>query len=323
MKGGTLFSGIGAPEFAASGIDWRWSAENDKFASSVHAARFPSIPNLGDVTKVSWDEQEPVDVVVFGSPCQSFSVAGRRAGLDDPRGNLTLVGLGIIERLRPRWFVWENVPGVLSLDGGRVFGAILGIMGELRYGFAYRVLDAQFFGVPQRRRRVFVVGCLGGWRRAAAVLFEPESLRGDSPPSREAGERTAQPLASSPQGGSGYRNDADTADNLIAFGGNDTRGAIDVATALNAHGGSHGRIDFESETFVVDHMMVRRLLPVEAERLQGFSDGWTAITYRGKPAADGPRYRALGNAMAVPVMRWILDRLMFVDSVPPKPKRRA
>ena len=214
----------------------------------------------------------------------------------DDRGNLALEYLRLADRLRPRWLVWENVPGVLSSNGGRDFGSFLGGLGELRYGFAYRVLDAQFFGVPQRRRRVFVIGYLGNWRRAAAVLFERESLSGNPPPRRETRERVARPIASCPPGGSGWRNDADTADNLIAhsitsragnasrpaggngnlvaptvtggppfsrtgnsrveiealaFGGNDTRGPIDVATARLSHGGPHGHQDFESETFVV------------------------------------------------------------------------
>ena len=103
---------------------------------------------------------------------------------------MALVGLRVIGKLRPRWVVWENVPGVLSSDKGRDFGAFLGLLGEFGYGFAYRVLDAQYAGVPQRRRRVFVVGYLGDWRPPAAVLFEPESLRGNTPPRREAGEGT-------------------------------------------------------------------------------------------------------------------------------------
>ena len=189
------FRGIGAPECAAPGFDWRWCAEIDPFASAVHAARFPGVVNLGDVEKIDAGTVEPVDLIVFGTPCQSFSVAGKRLGLDDPRGNLALVGLRLIGRIRPRWVVWENVPGVLSSDGGRDFGAFLGLLGELGYGFAYRVLDAQHFGVPQRRRRVFVVGCLGDWRGPAAVLFEPESLRGDPAPRREAGERIAPTIA--------------------------------------------------------------------------------------------------------------------------------
>jgi len=205
MKGGTLFSGIGAPECAMPSIDWRWCAEIDPFASAVHAARFLRVVNLGDVEQIDAARIEPVDLVVFGSPCQSFSVAGKRLGLDDPRGNLALVGLRLIGKLRPRWVVWENVPGVLSSDGGRDFGAFLGFLGELGYGFAYAVLDAQHFGVPQRRRRVFVVGCLGDWRGPAAVLFEPESLRGDSAPRREAGERTSPSLAPGTGGGSGHQ----------------------------------------------------------------------------------------------------------------------
>src|SRR6185312_2602496 len=289
MKGATLFSGIGAPEQSAAWVDWRWAAEIDPFASAVHAARFPGFVNLGDVTRIDSDAVEPVDLIVFGSPCQSFSVAGKRLGLADPQGNLALVALRLIGRLRPKWMVFENVPGLLSSDGGRDFGAFLGLLGECGYGFAYRILDAQFAGVPQRRRRVFVVGCLGDWRSAAAVLLEPESLRGDSPPSREKGQRIARPIAGCLEGGSGYRNDADTADNLIplleigkgsssrgvgpngsgfgspgdpkftlqrgaqhgiAFGGNRQSGPIDVATAINAHGGPHGRQGFETETFI-------------------------------------------------------------------------
>jgi DNA (cytosine-5)-methyltransferase 1 len=190
MRGATLFSGIGAPECAAPWVQWQWSAEIDPFASAVHAARFPGMPNLGNVEGIDADAIEPVDLVVFGSPCQSFSVAGRRLGLDDPRGNLALVALRLVERLRPRWFVFENVPGLLSSDGGRDFGAFLGTVEQCGYGWAYRTLDAQFAGVPQRRRRVFVVGHFGSWQSAAAVLFEPESLRGDTAPRREAGERT-------------------------------------------------------------------------------------------------------------------------------------
>jgi DNA (cytosine-5)-methyltransferase 1 len=130
-------------------------------------------------------DERPIDLLVGGTPCQSFSVAGLRKGLDDPRGNLMLTFLSIADKLRPKWIVWENVPGVLSSNGGKDFGTFLGALGELGYGFAYRVLDAQYFGVAQRRRRVFVVGYLGDWRVAAAVLFERESLQGNTKPSRK------------------------------------------------------------------------------------------------------------------------------------------
>ena len=311
MKGGTLFSGIGAPECAAPWVDWRWCAEIDRFPAAVHAARFPGVSNLGDVTKVRWDGVEAVDLVVWGSPCQAFSVAGRRAGLDDPRGDLTLVGLAAIGRIRPRWMVWENVPGVLSIDGGRTFGTVLGIMGELGYGVAYRVLDAQHFGVPQRRRRVFVVGCLGDWRRAAAVLFERASLSGNPAPGRETREDVTRPLAAGSPRGSGYRNDADTAGDLIAFGwqNSPSQGASASASVTPT-------LDKSKTPGVSDRGgFVRRLTPTECERLQGFPDGWTDIAYRGRPAADGPRYKALGNSMAVPVLAWLLDRIRQVDAL--------
>jgi len=424
MRGGTLFSGIGAPEQAMPWVNWRWCAEIERFPSAVHAARFGTL-NLGDVNGVDWDDVEPIDLLVFGSPCQSFSVAGKRLGLDDPRGNLALVALGVARRLRPEWLVFENVPGLLSSDQWRDFGAFLGLLGECGYGWAYRVLDAQYFGVPQRRRRVFAVGHLGDWRRAAAVLFERESLRGNSPPRREAGEGIARPVAfgidsdcldrsgeaasgsAGERSGLGIVEEATSAlrakrPGAVAFGGNDTRGPIDVATARSAHAVPHGRCDFESETFVVAqchgnnvgelgtlrkgdggvtsgvpfvaHALraegfdasedgtgrgtplvpiafdckaggetsfsigeipgalrgeghggghaavaslpgVRRLTPRECERLQGFPDDFTLIPYRGKPAADGPRYRALGNSMAVSVVRWIGDRLRIAATI--------
>lgn len=438
-----------------------------------------AVPNWGDMTRFQEWPDADVDVLVGGTPCQSFSVAGLRAGLADPRGNLALTYLAIAERYRPEWLVWENVPGVLSSDGGRDFGAILGALGQLGYGFAYRVLDAQFFGVAQRRRRVFVVANARDWRRAAAVLFERQSLSGDPAPRREAGEGSAvDTVGSLTASGRGVERVGESRGQdpfvPVAFGGNNQSGPIDVATARTAHGGPHGRLDFETETFVVagtmpaagstgrkhghgwgqqewesgyaipvahslrgegfdaredgtgrgtplvpvayrtsgncgawetgdkvdtlstgtdpnshvlafsckDHgadagdtaptlramghsgshanaggqvavaiqevgrlggqrsqnglglsepgdpmfalqagaqhgvaiaMAVRRLTPTECERLQDFPDGFTAITYRGKPAADGPRYKALGNSMAVSVLRWIGERIQWVN----------
>jgi DNA (cytosine-5)-methyltransferase 1 len=140
---------------------------------------YPGIPLHGDFTTITGDEYGPIDLLVGGTPCQSFSVAGLRKGLDDARGSLALEYLRLVDRTQPRWIVWENVPGVLSSNKGRDFGSFLGALVELGYGFAYRVLDAQYFGVAQRRRRVFVVGYLGDWRPAASVLFERESLSGN------------------------------------------------------------------------------------------------------------------------------------------------
>jgi DNA (cytosine-5)-methyltransferase 1 len=196
MRYGSVCSGIEAASVAWRPLGWEaaFYAEIEPFPCRVLQHHYPNTPNLGDLTRFHEWPDATLDVLVSGTPCQSFSFAGLRAGLADPRGNLALVYLGLVDRYRPRWVVWENVPGVLSSSGGRDFGAFLGGLGELGYGWAYRVLDAQYFGVAQRRRRVFVVGYLGDWRRAAAVLIEPESLRGDSAPRREKGERITNSL---------------------------------------------------------------------------------------------------------------------------------
>jgi len=186
MKYLSVCSGIEAASVAWHELGWTPVAfsEIEKFPCALLKHRFPDVPNLGDMTKFNeWKLNDSIDLLVGGTPCQAFSVAGLRKGLDDPRGNLTLTFLAMARKFRPRWIVWENVPGVLS-DRTNAFGQFLAGLAELGYGCAYRVLDAQYFGVAQRRRRVFVVGYLGDWGRAAAVLFEPESLRGDSAPSR-------------------------------------------------------------------------------------------------------------------------------------------
>ncbi len=204
--------------------------------------RANGVPNYGDFTSIGADAG-PIDLLVGGTPCQTFSIAGKRLGLDDPRGNLALEHVRLAKRLNPRWFVWENVPGVFTSGGGRDFADFLGLLTGRRikvpkggwrnagivaglsssYGIAWRVLDAQYVrvdgytrAVPQRRKRVIVVGYLGDWRRAAAVLFEPEGMRGDPAPRRQAGKAVAAPIASGSPVGSGYRNDADTAENLVA-----------------------------------------------------------------------------------------------------------
>ena len=151
--------------------------------------------NAGDFTKIGKDDVGTIDLLAGGTPCQSFSIAGKRAGLDDPRGNLTIEFARLVDRIRPLWVVWENVPGVLSIDGGRTFGAFLRMLVECGYGVAYRVLDAQHFGVPQRRRRVFVVGCFGSWGGAASVLLDQHSLSGHPPPRRKTGKGTAEEFA--------------------------------------------------------------------------------------------------------------------------------
>ena len=168
-------------------------SEIEPFPCAILKHRFPNTPNYGSLTEYKqWPlTTGDVDLLVGGCPCQSFSVAGLRRGMEDPRGNLTLVFLGLADKLKPRWLVFENVPGLLSSNGGRDFGSFLGALVELGYGFAYRVLDAQHFGVPQRRRRVFVVACLGDWRAPAEVLLEPDCVRRDIKKGRAKGQGAA------------------------------------------------------------------------------------------------------------------------------------
>ena len=188
MKYLSVCSGIEAATVAWHSLGWKpvGFSEIEPFPSAVLAHHYPHVPNFGDMTKFQeWPlNAGAIDILVAGTPCQSFSVAGLRQGLKDPRGNLMLTYLAIAARLRPRWVVWENVPGVLSSNGGLDFGSLLGGLGQLGYGISYRVLDAQWVrsnrhshAVPQRRRRVFVVGCLGNATAAAKVLFERESVQ--------------------------------------------------------------------------------------------------------------------------------------------------
>ena len=375
-----MCSGIEAASVAWEPLGWRpaWFCEIEPFPSAVLAHHYPEVRNYGDFTKLidaahPVRHEPPIDLLVGGTPCQAFSVAGLRQGLADPRGGLTLEFLRLARALRPRWVVWENVPGVLSQDGGRAFGAFLGGLEDLGYGWAYRVLDAQYVrvdgypgAVPQRRQRVFVVGCAGGdFARAAAVLLEPEGVHRDSPPSREARQGTTGSidlgfevcgmLADSRGAGGLNGQDAGTGrilpvafdttqitnkDNrsnprpggpchplsaaahppaITVFTGDgvvaDPIGANEANTYTNEGSGNFRLHNCVGEP---PSMSVRRLTPVECERLQGFPDDYTRIPWRGKPAEvcpDSGRYKALGNSMACNVMRWIGRRIELVDAV--------
>jgi len=460
MKYLSVCSGVEAATVAWHQMGWTPVAfsEIEPFPSAVLAHHYPHVPNLGDMTKFKeWNLNESIDLVVGGTPCQSFSVAGLRKGLEDPRGNLALTYIAILDKFKPKWCVWENVPGVLSSNGGRDFGSFLGALAELGYGFAYRVLDAQYFGVPQRRRRVFVVGCLGDAISASKVLFERESLFGNPPKSRGKGQTTPRGSEScSPNGdttigtlmardykgignqdledgrglilepkvyenhpndsrvkemgdicttvtsrwGTGggnvpfvqeaYRksrraqsvNDHETwvndgiANTINTFDVGDVRTthAVIAINETGVHGvsygfepgiakregepnrfveeqsptlranmgdnqtavahafkirggggdGGKGYLGSDEKTFTISttqdqqlftNMAVRRLTPIECERLQGFPDDYTNIPWRKKPESpDGPRYKAMGNSMAVPVMRWIGKRIAEISS---------
>jgi DNA (cytosine-5)-methyltransferase 1 len=240
----------------------------------------------------------------------------------------------IAQRYRPQWLVWENVPGVLSSNGGRDFGSFLGMLGQLGYGFAYRVLDAQYFGIAQRRRRVFVVGYRGDMQRPAAVLFKSAGSGGDTAPTKPKGDVTwwngndvsqtldavlykgqmmpeknrfpvlalGEKLCSAPTA---------TKTEIVRVA-ELTTPSVTVLDQLRTNGMSTA----SERTAQCGRVVLRRVMPIEAERLMGFPDGYTNIPWRNKPESpDGPRYKALGNSMAVPVMRWIGERVNEVNKL--------
>ena len=374
MRMATICSGIGAPEVASTGLGFthEFMAEIEAFPSAVLAHHWPHVPNLGDMTKIDGEAwRGKVDVLVGGTPCQAFSVAGKRESLNDERGNLTLKFVELCDAINPAYVVWENVPGVLS-TADNAFGCFLGALsgndGELfpagdgwsnagcvigpRRKLAWRILDAQYFGLAQRRRRVFVVACPRDGADPCEILFEREGVQRHSAPSREKGEGFASDVALCLRAGGNrtggdrpYGTDVDTCDSLlpVAFhptqdpihsadgschalgcgsGGGQSTHAVafggDLARTLQARHDSSACHDRGMDV-IATNMQVRRLTPIECERLQGFPDGYTAIPWRkgkldafisGKDCPDGPRYKALGNSMAVPVMRWILRRVV-------------
>lgn len=338
----SVCSGIEATTVAWSTLGWNavGFCENAAFPSALLRYHYPTIINFYDITTIEGHhayEATHFDILVGGTPCQSFSVAGLRKGLDDERGKLIFAYCRILAQKRPKWLVWENVFGVLSSNHGRDFGTFLGALAELGYGFAYRVLDAQYFGVPQRRRRVFIVGHIGDWRSAAAVLFERSSLQVNAYPFKTKRARTAKPTPTSTL--TAFRKikhakyveskvlstvkarDRKHDGDLICIQGN----MIRPYGGCNGKGWSTDEISYTLTTgdrhlvaFKKTNLQVRRLLPIECERLQGFPDNYTRIPWRGKPikeCPDGHRFEALGNSMAVPVMRWIGKRIAAVEGL--------
>jgi len=247
---GSLFSGIGGFDLGLerAGMECAWQVEIDPACLSVLAAHWPAVPRLEDVTHVQLaDLPAPVDLICGGFPCQDLSVAGRRAGLAGERSGLWFEFHRILAEARPRWCIIENVPGLLSSNGGRDFAVILRGLEQLGYHAAWRVLDAQYFGVPQRRRRVFVVGSLGNYA-SLEVLLEPESLSGDSPPGRETGQRIAEGSLSRALSRVGGGNDpgANKGAALVfesRFARNDRGGPDVIVPPLKAQSGQSGKGD--------------------------------------------------------------------------------
>lgn len=339
MRYASVCDGIGAVHVAWQPLGWRcsWTSEIEPFPAAVVEHHW-GLDNLGDMTRITeevLDGRGPIEVLVGGTPCQSFSPAGLRLGLQDPRGNLALKFVQLAAIAKPRWVVWENVPGVLRTNGGRDFGAILGALVELGYWVEYRILDAQFFGVPQRRRRVYVVGRLGVGAAPVEILFDKQGGGGVS----------ASPSQEIPRAPSRRESDSEH----LALGewwdGRPVSQTLDAVLykkqclpeknrfpavlvpawvkcdccedficqphGTHAHECSCGSIErwADADASPYDPCLLRYITPLEAERLQGFPDDYTNIPC----ASDTARYRAIGNSMAVPVMRWLGQRIDAVE----------
>lgn len=366
MRFGSVCSGIEAASAAWVPLGWTpaWFSEIEPFPAAVLAHHHPTVSNEGDMldlpVAVALGEVEAPDVLVGGTPCQSFSLAGLRKGLADPRGQLTLTYVQLLDEIDyrrkqdgkpPAIAVWENVPAVLNTSCnafGNFLAALAGEPDELQpprgkwpnagcvrgpqRAIAWRVLDAQYFGLAQRRKRVFVVAGAGDFD-PAEILFEFDGVRRDSAPSRKAQEKPAGKAGENTEV-TGFRlvafgeyaddNTASTMKardykdhtDLVAVVQNATRGKSQNGLGISDGSDAMYTMDTASQHAVAvatdgqnPSSLVRRLTPVECERLMGFPDNYTAIPFKGKPATDTPRYKALGNSMAVPVMRWIGERI--------------
>lgn len=317
MRVGSLFAGIGGFDIAAerAGMEVVWQSEIDKHASRVLNHHWPHIKNLGDIHGIT--EPSAVDVLTGGFPCQDYSVAGNRGGLAGDRGALWWEYHRLIDLIRPTWVLGENVPGLLSSRGGADFEIIVRSLTELGYGVAWAVLDAQYFGVAQRRRRVFIVGHSGGQPRPE-ILALSEGMFGHPQPSRKPGQKVAPTIAARTSGGGWPGTDEATDGAVIAktiTAGQSMRYDSETETMIGPNGKGYAdattnpgyTLDIASGTQgVATQTVVRRLTPLECERLQGFPDGWTDIPGN----SDSQRYRQLGNAVAVPVVEWILKRML-------------
>lgn len=363
----SMFSGIGGISLGLerAGVRTALLCEYDKHARGILARHYPHAAIHNDVTELTADDCRAAGavpgrtVLTAGWPCQGNSVAGARGGMDDPRSGLWSHVVRLLAEHRPAWFIGENVPGLYSVNGGRDFQTVRWDLAHLGYGIAWRILDARHFGVPQRRRRVVIVGRLGDTGAAAAqVLLEPEGVPGDpaagiTPRPLIAGHAGAGVVGGRAVGVLGDHTHSLTAEGhdasedgtgrgtpIIGFawqaGGNRSASgafnendtptlpksqtlavayAADQVSTLQAAGGERGyRIDAEAAAgghlvaLADPDVIVRRLTPLELERLQGFPDGWT------EGQADSHRGKQLGNSVAVPVFEWVGRRLVAVDS---------
>lgn len=301
MRAGSFCSGLGAGALGMkrAGCEIAFVSDNDKSAAKTLAKNFPDVPNLGDLTRINpHDALTPAALWLAGTPCQDFSVGNTvRRGLDGDRSGLLRHLLALARDAQPRWLLIENVPGLLTSNGGRDLGAVLGALEDIGYGWAYRVLDARYFGVPQRRRRIFILGHRHPRPRAGAVLLEPE-VSGRDHDALE--QRWSAHLSEAGPDPVLYRKSArtrggDTPETWVVDGHTNTLNTWDGGDVRTTH-------------IVVSGDTARRLTPLEHERLFGLPDGWT------EGVSESARLHQLGNSCAVPVIEWITRRIIQEDA---------
>ena len=338
----SLFSGVGGMDLGLerAGIPTILQVEIDPWCQRVLTRHWPDVRRIADVRDVSRGDLPDADLVHGGFPCTDVSNAGKRVGITGTNSGLFFELVRVLSALRPRWCLIENVPGLLSSNGRRDFGVVLARLGELGYGLAWRILDARFFGVPQRRRRVFIVGCRQpggrvGAECAAEVLALREGGCGNPAPGRTTRQAVAYTLAASTRGsGDGHGNAwnstyvtgpvtsrpaADRGDTNYLIAPVDPRNVTSQANrsrvakgdpASTLHSGGQSII---SHDVIAGSFGVRRLMPVECERLMGWPDDFTRWTADGREIADRIRYRMIGNGVVATVAEWIGRRLITVN----------
>lgn len=359
---GSLFDGLGGWQLAAlhNGVRPVWSSEIEAFPMAVTKKHFPDTLQLGDINRLNGAEIPPVDIICAGSPCQGLSISGKKKGLNDERSGLFRKAIDIVRGMRtatngefPKFFIWENVPGAFSTNQRHDFKAVLqeiteteipipasgqwataGMVRSGRCDIAWRVLDAQYWGVPQRRRRIFLASDFRDKEfRNTAVLFEPESVQGDIETSGGPQQKSAIAAESSTRSTGNTINNA--AQPLKAQGGANGGGSESYVVDFNLYdmthadeamrpihgdkantltsrmgtGGNQVPVFFNVESWW-QTKTIRRLTPLETERLQGLPDSWTDIEFNGKPASDSARYKAIGNGMAQPCADFVLSKVV-------------
>jgi DNA (cytosine-5)-methyltransferase 1 len=315
MKYLSTFSGIEAATIAweSLGFEPIGFSEIDPFACAVLSARFPTTQNYGDITKsATWGiKPGAADILIGGSPCQSYSLSGKRGGLSDPRGQLMLSFVELARDIKPKYIVWENVVGVLSSNEGRDFAAFLEALSECGYAAAWRVFNAKGFGIPQQRRRVFLIACIGsaGWETAASILSIAEGVRWDRQKGSEQREET-EPEVPDAAANDGRQWPAKYACTLNASFG-------DKQGLENQHALGGASLFIPSGDRAEEGLHIRKITPIEAERLMGFPDDWTRVPWKGKPSEacpDAPRYKACGNSIVVPILRHIGQKIKEAEA---------